>query len=283
MRFKPFGKTGVRLPVVGQGTWNMPENGAHLKEAQRAIRRGLELGMVHLDTAEMYGAGRVEELLGKAIRGIDREKLFVTTKVLPSNASYRGTLASAEASLRRLRVEHVDLYLLHWPGSHPLKETMRAFDTLLEQGKTRFVGVSNFEADAMIEAAAHLEKGPLACNQVLYHLCERGIEHELVPIAARHEIAVVAYTPFGRGAFLRTGAPRRAGLERIARKHGATQRQVALAFLSRAPGLFVIPKAARVEHVEENAGAAELELDADDVATIDESFPRSRPGPLETL
>ncbi len=283
MRCKPFGKTGVELPVIGQGTWNMPESGAHLKEAQRAIRRGVELGMVHLDTAEMYGAGRVEELLGEAIRGIDREKLFITTKVLPSNASYRGTLAAAEASLRRLRADYVDLYLLHWPGSHPLKETMRAFDSLLEQGKARFVGVSNFEADPMIEAASYLQTGSLACNQVLYHLRERGIEHELIPMARRHQIAIVAYTPFGRGAFLRAGARRRESLERIARKHGATLRQVALAFLSREPGLFVIPKAARVQHVEENAGAAELELDADDVATIDDSFPRSRPGPLATL
>jgi diketogulonate reductase-like aldo/keto reductase len=283
MRYKPFGKTGVELPVIGQGTWNMPESGAQLKEAQRAIRRGIELGMVHLDTAEMYGAGRVEELLGAAISGIDREKLFITTKVLPSNASYRGTLAAAEASLRRLRTDYVDLYLLHWPGSHPLKETMRAFDTLLEQGKTRFVGVSNFEAGEMIEAASYLQTAPLACNQVLYHLCERGIEHELIPLAGRHRIAIVGYTPFGRGAFLRAGARPRESLELVARKHGATLRQVALAFLSRDPGLFVIPKAARVEHVEENAGAGELELNADDVAAIDGSFERGRPGPLAML
>ncbi len=283
MKWKAFGKTGVELPVIGQGTWNIPESGAHLKEAQRAIRRGVELGMVHLDTAEMYGAGRVEELLAEGIRGIDREKLFITTKVLPSSASYRGTLAAAEASLRRLRADYVDLYLLHWPGSHPLTETMRAFDTLLEQGKSRFVGVSNFEPGEMVEAAAYLQNGPLACNQVLYHLCERGIEHELIPTAARHQIAVVAYTPFGRGAFLRAGARRRENLELIARKHGATPHQVALAFLTREPGVFVIPKAGRVQHVEENAGAAELVLDADDVATIDESFPRSRPGPLATL
>jgi diketogulonate reductase-like aldo/keto reductase len=283
MKYKPFGKTGVDLPVIGQGTWNMPESGAPLKEAQRAIRRGIELGMVHLDTAEMYGAGRVEELLGEAIRGIDREKLFIATKVLPSNASYRGTLAAAEASLRRLGIDYVDLYLLHWPGSHPLRETMRAFDTLLEHGKTRFVGVSNFEADEMSEAASYLRTAPLVCNQVLYHLNERGIEHELLPLARRHEIAIVAYTPFGRGAFLRAGASRRESLERVARKHGATLRQVALAFLSREPGVFVIPKAARVEHVEENAGAAALELDADDLALIEESFPRGRPGPLATL
>jgi diketogulonate reductase-like aldo/keto reductase len=282
MKFKLFGKTGVELPVIGQGTWNMPESGAQLKEAQRAIRRGIELGMVHLDTAEMYGAGRVEELLGQTIRGIDRERLFIATKVLPSNASYRGTLVAAEGSLQRLGCDYVDLYLLHWPGPHPLKETMRAFDTLLEQGKTRFVGVSNFATGEMKEAASRLQTAPLACNQVLYHLRERGIEHELIPIAHQHQIAIVAYTPFGRGTFLRAGA-RRESLERVARKHGATVRQVALAFLIREPGLFAIPKAARVEHVEENAGAARLELDADDLAQIDESFPRGERGPLATL
>jgi diketogulonate reductase-like aldo/keto reductase len=283
MKFKPFGKTGVELPVIGQGTWNMPESGARLREAQRAIRRGIELGMVHLDTAEMYGAGRVEELLGETIQGIPREKLFITTKVLPSNASYRGTLAAAEASLRRLGCEYVDLYLLHWPGSHPLRETMRAFNTLLEQGKTRFVGVSNFEADGMLDAASYLQNARLACNQVLYHLSQRGIEHELIPVARRQEIAIVGYTPFGRGAFLQAGARRRESLERVAGKHGATVRQVALAFLSREPELFVIPKASRVEHVEENAAAGELELDADDVAEIDQSFTRGEPGPLEML
>lgn len=282
MKYKPFDSTGVELPVIGQGTWNMAESGARLKEAQRAIRRGIELGMVHIDTAEMYGAGRVEELLGEAIRDIPREKLFIATKVLPSNASYRGTLAAADGSLKRLGCEYVDLYLLHWPGSHQLQETMRAFETLVERGKARFVGVSNFEADAMLEAASYLRKAPLACNQVLYHLCERGAEHEVIPAAFRHGIAVVAYTPFGRGTFLRS-ARHRETLERIARKHGATVRQVALAFLTREPALFAIPKAARVEHVEENAGAGELELDADDAAAIDEAYPRGTAGPLATL
>ena len=203
---KPFGATGVELPVIGQGTWNMPESGARLKEAQRAIRRGIELGMIHLDTAEMYGAGRVEELLGEAIRGIAREPLFITTKVLPSNASYRGTLAAAEAEPRAPCAASTSIcYLLHWPGVASARRKRCARSTrCVEQGKTRFVGVSNFEADEMIEAASYLQKAPLACNQVLYHLCERGIEHELIPTRPRHEIAIVAYTPFGRGAFLRS-------------------------------------------------------------------------------
>ncbi len=259
----------------------MPESGTALKEAQRAIRRGVEKGMVHIDTAEMYGAGHVETLLGEAIRGIPRERLFIATKVVPSNASFDGTITAAERSLRRLKCEYLDLYLLHWPGSHPLGETMRAFDRLVEEGKTRFVGLSNFEADEMLQAASYLQAA-LACNQVLYHLGERGIEHELLPVARRHGVAVVAYTPFGRGNFLRAGLGRQV-LERVARKHDATVRQVALAFLIREPEVFAIPKAARVQHVEENADAAELELDAQDVAAIDAAFPRGKPGPLAML
>ena len=283
MKYKAFGSTGVELPVIGQGSWNMPESGTRLKEAQRAMRRGIELGMTHIDTAEMYGAGRVEESVGEAIRGIARERLFITTKVLPSNASYRGTMAAAEGSLARLRCEYLDCYLLHWPGSHPLEATMQAFEALVEQGKTRFVGVSNFEADEMIEAASYLRKTALACNQVLYHLCERGIEHEVLPAARSRGIAIVAYTPFGRGGFLRSGARRRESLERVARKHDATPRQVALAFLTREPDVFAIPKAASVEHVEENAHAGDLELDAHDIAAIELAFPRGRPGRLASL
>ena len=237
--------------------------------------------MNHIDTAEMYGSGRVEELVGDAIAGIERERLFIVTKVMPGNASFRGTLAAAERSLERLRCGYLDLLLLHWPGAHPLEETMRAFDTLVERGKTRFVGVSNFDVEEMIEAAGYL-RAPLACNQVLYHLGERGIERRLVAAARERRIAIVAYTPFGRGAFLRSAASR-AALERVAEKHGATARQVVLAFLTRDPNLFTIPKASRLEHVEENARAGKLELDAADVAAIEEAFPLGAPGPLATL
>lgn len=270
------------LPVIGQGTWDMPESGRRLAEAQRAIRRGIELGMTHLDTAEMYGTGRVEELLGEAIRGIPRRSLFITTKVLPSNASYRGTLAAAERSIARMQCEYLDLYLLHWPGSHPLEETMRALDALVAQGKSRFVGVSNFEAEAMLEAASLLRTTVLACNQVLYHLCERGVERALQPAARKHGIAIVAYTPFGRGSFLRSAAHREL-LETIGRKHSANPHQVALAFLTRGPGLFAIPKAAKVEHVEENADAGRVKLGESDLAAIDAAFPLPEPGPLAML
>jgi diketogulonate reductase-like aldo/keto reductase len=281
VKHKAFGSTGVEVAVIGQGTWNMPESGARVRAAREAIRRGIELGMNHLDTAEMYGSGSVEQLLGDAIAGIPRRDLFITTKVLPGNASFRGTLAAAECSLARLRCDYVDLYLIHWSGSHPLEETMRALEALVEQGKSRFVGVSNFDAGEMIEAESYLRNVPLACNQVLYNLGARGVEHRVLPAARERGIAVVAYTPFGRGGFLRS--PGRDVLERIARKHAATPRQVALAFITRDEAVFTIPKAARVEHVEENAAAAALELDSSDVAAIDAAFPRGAAGPLEML
>jgi diketogulonate reductase-like aldo/keto reductase len=261
----------------------MPESGARLQEAKRAIRRGIELGMTLIDTAEMYGSGRVEELVGEAIAGIDRERLFIVTKVLPHNASYGGTLAAAERSLRRLCCDYLDLYLLHWPSSHSLEETMRAFEMLVEQGKTRFVGVSNFDADEMLEAAAYLRSVRLACNQVLYNLDERGVEHRLIPAAQRAGIAIVAYTPFGRSRFGR--APERSSgvLDLIADMHAATPRQVVLAFLTREANVFAIPKASQVAHVEENAAGGELVLDEKDVAAIEQAYPRGRPGPLAML
>lgn len=260
----------------------MPESGTRAREARDAIRRGVDLGMTHLDTAEMYGAGRVEELLGKAIAGIPREKLFIASKVLPANATYDGTLAAARRSIDRLGCGYLDLYMLHWPSEEPLEETMRALDRLVTDGLVRFVGVSNFEPDALLRAASYLHPTPLACNQVLYNLSERGIEHELLAVAARNGIAIVAYTPFARGKFLRS---RRAGdvLARIARRHEATVHQVVLAFLLREPNVFTIPKAARVQHVEENAAAAELTLEREEIAAIDEAFPPRGAGPLAVL
>jgi diketogulonate reductase-like aldo/keto reductase len=282
VREKPFGEGGTEVAVIGQGTWNFPEGGALLREAKRAIARGIDLGMTHLDSAEMYGSGRVEEILGETIASIPREHLFVTTKVLPANATYRGTIEAAERSLKRLRLTYLDLYLLHWPGPHPLEGTMRALETLVDQGKTRYIGVSNFDVDEMTEAASYLRRVPLTCNQVLYHLRERGIEHELIGIARQRGIAVVAYTPFGRGSFGGTDAGRRA-LEAVARKHEATARQVVLAFLTRHPNVFAIPKATNVAHVEENAGAGELTLQPEDVDAIDRAFPIGARRPLATL
>jgi diketogulonate reductase-like aldo/keto reductase len=283
MRTKAFAQTGVDLPVIGQGTWDFPESGARLAQAKAALLRGIELGMTHIDTAEMYGSGRVEEIVGETIAGVAREKLFLTTKVLPGNATYRGTLAAAERSLRRMQVDYTDLYLLHWPSDHPLEETMRALETLVTQGKARYVGVSNFDVPEMLEAAGYLRDAPLVCNQVLYHLRERGAEHEVIPQAQERGIAVVAYTPFGRGRFPRKEGEPGGVLDSVARKHGATPRQVILAFLTREPNVFTIPKAAGIAHVAENAGAGDLVLDADDVAAIDAAFPLGKRGPLATL
>lgn len=282
MNHKPFDTTGLELPVIGQGTWDIPERGTRLEEAKRAIRRGIELGMTHLDTAEMYGNGRVEEILGDAIAGIPRESLFIASKALPSNATYEGTIAACERSLERLRLEYLDLYMLHWPSGHPLEQTMRALERLVEQGKTRFIGVSNFDVAELDEARSYLRKERLACNQVLYHLGERGIEHRLIPYCAQHGVAVVAYTPFGRGRFPREAAKAHGMLGRIAAKHGRTPRQVILNFITREANVFTIPKASNVEHVEENAGGSGWRLDAQDVAQIDEAFPADDT-PLATL
>ena len=282
MTDKPFGPTGEKVPVIGQGTWNMPESGRARDEAVRALHRGIELGMTHIDTAEMYGSGAVESILGEALKEIPREKLFVTTKVLPSNASYKGTIAACEASLRRLRMEYVDLYLLHWPGSHPLEETMRALEALVAMGKARFIGVSNFDLEELQEAQSYLRDVPLASNQVLYHLRERGIESRLIPYCKEQQIAVVAYTPFGRSRFPRKEAEPGGVLAEVAAKYGKTPHQVILNFLTRESNVFAIPKASRIDHVEENAGASGWTLDPQDAAAIDEAFP-VHDGPLATL
>jgi len=279
---RPFGPLARDVPAIGQGTWNVPVRGAPADEAKRALRRGVELGMVHIDSAEMYGDGAAEELVGDAIRGLPREQLFLVSKVLPSNASFAGTIGACEQSLRRLGVDYLDCFLLHWRGNLPLAETMRALETLVADGKIRSLGVSNFDVADLEEARGALEREPLACNQVLYHLGERTIEEHELAYCRAHAIALVGYTPFGRGDWAdRAG---RRVLDEIARKHGATARQVTLAFLIRDRDVFVIPKAAQIAHTEENAAAADLRLDAGDVAAIDRAFPvRGRRGGLPTL
>ncbi|HEX3468825.1 MAG TPA: aldo/keto reductase [Candidatus Elarobacter sp.] len=278
-RFGPLDRT---VPVVGQGSWNVPVRGERAEEAKRALRRGVELGMVHIDTAEMYGDGGAERVIGDAIRGLPREQLFIVSKVLPSNASYDGTIRACEASLKRLGTSYLDCYLLHWRGSVPLGETMRALEQLVTDGKIRALGVSNFDVADLEEAQTALDREPIACNQVLYHLGERSVEQHELPYCREHDIALVAYTPFGRGDWTdRDGA---AALGAVARKHGATPHQVILAFLTHDPAVFAIPKAATTPHVEENAAAGELRLDDDDLATIDRAFPaRRRRGGIPTL
>jgi diketogulonate reductase-like aldo/keto reductase len=253
---RPFGGTGVPVSVIGQGTWHMGEDRRLKKDEIAALRLGIELGLTHIDTAEMYADGQAEEIVAEAVAG-QRDRVFIATKVLPSNASYKGTL-------ERLRTDHVDLYLLHWgSGQHPIEDTMRAMVALCASGKTRFAGVSNFDVEQMRAAQAALGKVPLACNQVLYHLRDRDIEKDVVPHCERERIAVVGYTPLARGGFMR-GA-----VADVAKRLGKTPRQVALSFLTRRPSLFAIPKATRPEHVRENAGALDFTLTAQDLSAID--------------
>jgi diketogulonate reductase-like aldo/keto reductase len=260
---RPFGSTGVGVPVIGQGTWHMGEDKRIRKDEVVALKLGIELGLTHIDTAEMYADGASEEIVAEAIAG-QRDQIFIATKVLPSNASRKGTLAACERSLKRLRTDHVDLYLLHWwSDQHPIGDTMRAMADLVAAGKTRFVGVSNFDVEQMRTAQAALGTILLACNQVLYHLRDRDIEKDIVPHCERERIAVVGYTPLARGGFMR-GA-----VADIAKRLGKTPRQVALNFLTRRPSLFTIPKAARPEHVRENAGALDFTLSPHDLSAID--------------
>jgi len=283
MRMHVLGASGVEVAAIGQGTWDLPESGARLDEAKRALRRGIELGMTHIDTAEMYGDGRVEEIVGEAIAGLPRERLFITSKVLPSHADAAGTIAACERSLRRLRTEYLDLYLLHWPGEYPFDETMRGFERLVRDGKVRFVGVSNFDLDDLRAAVERAREVPIVCNQVLYHLRERGMERRILPWCRAHGVAVVGYTPFGRSRFPRAESEGDGVLARIARAHGVPVRAVVLAFLTRDPDLFTIPKAALREHVEENALAGDLRLDAEEIAAIDAAFPVGDERPLASL
>jgi diketogulonate reductase-like aldo/keto reductase len=271
---RPFGPLQTSVPVVGQGTWQMERDDR--AGAIEALRRGIDAGLAHLDTAEMYGSGAVEEIVGEAIVG-RRDEVFLASKVLPSHASFKGTLRACEQSLARLRVQRLDLYLLHWPGSHPLEQTIAAFEKLVEQGKIAAWGLSNFDTDGLEEALAIAGSGRIACNQVLYHLNERAIEHEVLPWCERNETAVVGYSPFGSG---RSPSRRTGGgdvLAAIAAKHGVTPHAIALAFLARRPSLFTIPKAASVVHVLANAAAASIRLSHDETARIDRAFPLGLP------
>lgn len=264
---RKFGWTGIELPVIGQGTWLVEGSAAQEQQAIQALQLGLDLGMAHIDTAEMYGNGRAEEIVGEAIRG-RRKEVFLVSKVLPSNASYEGVLRACERSLKRLGTDYLDLYLLHWESRQPLRETMRAMEKLIAGKLIRFTGVSNFDVAQVKEAEGVLRNERLACNQVLYHLGDRGIERRLMPYCAEREIAIVAYSPFGHQAF-----PSSKTLERVAARHGATPRQVVLRFLTRSPLVFTIPKAANPNHVRENADAAAVPLTERDIAEIDRAFP----------
>jgi diketogulonate reductase-like aldo/keto reductase len=269
------------VPVIGQGTWNVALRGNARDASIRALRAGIELGMLHIDTAEMYGDGGAESLVGEAIAGLPREELFLVSKVLPSNASYKGTIAACHASLKRMRIDYLDCYLLHWRGSEPLAETMRALEQLVRDGSIRALGVSNFDVADLQEAQAALTREKIACNQVLYHLGERTIEAHEIPYCEQHGIATVAYTPFGRGDW--RDAPGASVLARIGAARGVSDHAVILAFLTRGPLSFTIPKASNLAHVGDNAAGA-LRLSDAEFAAIDQAFPaRKRRGGLPSL
>jgi diketogulonate reductase-like aldo/keto reductase len=272
--------TGETVPALGLGTWMMAERADRRSEEIAALRLGLDLGMTVVDTAEMYGSGAAEELVGEAI-GKRRSEVFLVSKVLPQNATRQGTIAACERSLKRLKTDRLDLYLLHWRGSVPLAETLEGFESLLQAGKIRYWGVSNFDVDDMEELSALTKRKKLtvSANQVLYNLTRRGIEHDLLPDAQRQRIPIMAYSPIEQS---RLAKDKR--LNAIAARHSATPSQIALAWLLRVPGVISIPKAGRTDHVRENRAALDIKLTREDEASLDALFPPpKRKTPLEML
>ena len=279
MKFRTFGRTGQDVSVIGQGTWYLDRGDR--KAAVAALRRGIERGTTHIDTAEMYGDA--ELVIADAIDG-QRDSLFLVSKVLPSNASRRGTITACERSLKRLKTDHLDCYLLHWRGSYPLSETVAAFEELVRAGKIRSWGVSNFNVDDLDELLGVAGEGKIACNQVLYHLQERAIEHAVIPWCEQHGVAVVAYSPFGHNDFPTAQSKGGDVLARIAKAHGASARQIALSFLTRETTVFTIPKASKAEHAVDNAAAGDIALSASDISALEKAFPlRQKPQHLPML
>jgi diketogulonate reductase-like aldo/keto reductase len=260
----PSGKT---MPAFGLGTWRMGESAAKRADEVKALAHGLSLGVTLIDTAEMYGDGEVETIVADAV-GTKRDEVFIVSKVLPSNSSKRGTIAACERSLKRLRTDRIDLYLLHWRGSPPLRETIEAFETLKDAGKILDWGVSNFDINEMEELAGTAGGDGCATNQVLYNLTRRGIEYDLMPWCRARKMPIMAYSPIEQGRMLGHAA-----LRDVAGRHKTTPAQVALAWLLRQDGVIVIPKATALAHVEEDIAALDLRLTADDLAALDRAFP----------
>jgi diketogulonate reductase-like aldo/keto reductase len=261
--------SGKRAPLLGQGTWRMGEADRRFADEVTALRRGMDLGMTLLDTAEMYGDA--ELVVGEAIRG-RRDEVQLVSKVLPSNASRAGTIAACARSLKRLGTDHIELYLLHWRGRYPLAETVAAFETLKRSGAIGAWGVSNFDVDDMEELLSVPDGQNCATNQVLYNLTARGIEYDLLPWSAAHGMPVMAYSPLGND----NRMLRHPELQRIANAHGASAAQIALAFVLHRPGIVAIPKATGLDHVAENRAAADLALTEADLAALDLAFPPPR-------
>lgn len=271
-------KSGEQVPALGQGTWRMGEARNRRADEVRALRAGLDLGLTLIDTAEMYGSGSSEEAVAEAV-GDRRSEVFLVSKVLPQNASVAGTIKACEASLKRLRTDRLDLYLLHWRGSHPLADTVAAFERLRGEGKIRYWGVSNFDVEDMIELEEVEGGSHCAVNQVLYNIGVRGPEWKLLPMCIEQRVTVMAYTPLGQGDLLDKPA-----VKAMARRHDTTPAAIALAWVMRQPGTVAIPKAANVEHVRDNARALEVMLSPDDLKELDKTFqPPQRKSPLAIL
>jgi len=263
--------SGTSVPALGQGTWRMGEDRRRHADEVAALRRGIELDMTLIDTTEMYGDGGAELVVAEAIRG-RRGEVQLVSKVLPYNASRSGTIAACEQSLRRLGTDHIELYLLHWRGRHPLAETVEAFETLKRSGAIGAWGVSNFDVDDMEELFAVPGGKACATNQVLYNLTARGIEYDLLAWSAEHTMPIMAYSPRGND----NRMLRHPELQRIAEARGVTAAQLALAFVLARPGIIAIPKATGLDHVEENRAAAGLELSAAELTALDAAFPPPR-------
>ncbi|WP_047455576.1 aldo/keto reductase [Rhizobium rhizogenes] len=270
--------SGITVPALGQGTWNMGENAARAKDEIASLKAGLDLGMTLIDTAEMYAAGGSEEIVGKAIEG-QRDEVFLVSKVYPHNASRKGTIEACERSLKRMKTDRIDLYLLHWRGEHPLVETVAAFESLKTSGKIGAWGVSNFDVGDMEELLAVPNGGNVAANQVLYNLVRRGVEYDVLPWCQERSIPVMAYSPIEQGRLLH-----HPDLIHIAKTYQATPAQVALAFLLERDGVIAIPKSSNPQRVEENRDAVSLDISDEDWAALDAAFPPpSRRKPLEML
>jgi diketogulonate reductase-like aldo/keto reductase len=259
--------SGATVPQLGLGTWHMGENRGQRGAEADALRLGLDLGMTLIDTAEMYAEGGAEEVVAEAVKG-RRDEVFIVSKVYPHNASKSGAIAACERSLKRLKVDRIDLYLLHWRGSHPLAETVSAFERLKGDGKIGEWGVSNLDTEDMAELAGVAKGRNCVANQVLYHLGSRGIEWDLLDACAERKVAVMAYSPLGQGRILRDRA-----LAKVAERHGVSPAAIALAWTMRHPHVIAIPKASRPEHVRENLVAADLVLAPADIADLDAAFP----------
>ena len=270
--------SGQTIPILGMGTWQMGEKAHDRPNEVAALRHGLDLGLSLIDTAEMYGEGGAEEVVAAAIAN-RRAAVFLVSKVYPHNASKRGAIAACERSLKRLKTDYLDLYLLHWRGAVPITETLDAFQTLQQAGKIRSYGVSNFDVEDMQAASQTAGGNAITTNQVLYNLSRRGIEWDLLPWCRQHQIPIMAYSPIEQGRLLHHPA-----LQAIAIARQVTTAQVAIAWLLHQENVIVIPKSSRIEHVEQNRAALDLKLTDEDLTTLEAAFPApTRPTPLEML